>query len=69
MTQEDSMEKLVIDQELCVDCGNCEAWLPGLSKQQGAVLISESNPNVDKGAIERAIASCPLDALSLVPHV
>ena len=63
------MEKLVIDQELCVDCGNCEAWLPGLSKQQGTVIISEHNPNVNRCAIERAIASCPLDALSLVPYV
>jgi len=61
------MIQITIDQQRCVTCGNCEAWLPGLTDHipHGRLLISESNPNVDGGAIQRAIDCCPLEALSL----
>lgn len=61
------MIELKIDKTLCVSCGNCEAWLPGLmlAIPHGGVMISEHNPSVDAEAIQRAIDGCPLDALSL----
>ena len=61
------MIHLTIDKTRCVTCGNCEAWLPGLTEHipRGRLLISENNPNVDAEAIQRAIDCCPLDALSL----
>ena len=61
------MIRLRINKERCVTCGNCEAWLPGLTEHipRGQLLISENNPNVDAEAIQAAIDCCPLDALSL----
>ncbi len=61
------MIKLVIDQKRCVTCGNCDAWLPGLTEcvKHGGLMISENNPNVNAEAIQKAIDCCPLDALSL----
>ena len=61
------MIRLRINKERCVTCGNCEAWLPGLTEHipRGRLLISENNPNVNAEAIQRAIDCCPLDALSL----
>lgn len=61
------MRQIIIDKKRCVTCGNCEAWLPGLTDHipMGRLLISESNPNVDHDAIQKAIGCCPWDALSL----
>lgn len=61
------MLRLVVDEALCVGCGNCEAWLPKLLKtiRRGSLLISELNPDVDHGAIQRAVDGCFLEALSL----
>lgn len=61
------MIQITIDPNRCVTCGNCEAHLPGLTDHipNGRLLISESNPNVDGDAIQRAINCCPLEALKL----
>ena len=61
------MIQLKIDKTRCVTCGNCEAWLPGLTEYipHGKVLISENNQNISAEAIQRAIDCCPLSALSL----
>ncbi len=58
---------LKIDKKACVACGNCEAWLPGLTEcvKHGVLMISENNPNVNAEAIQSAIDCCPLDALAL----
>ena len=60
------MLKLIIDKK-CVDCGNCEAWMPGLMQHshRGYLLINEKNPCIDDEAIQNAIDCCPLDALVL----
>ena len=61
------MIRLGIDKKLCVSCGNCEAWLPGLMSAipHGGVMISEHNESVDAEAIQRAIDGCFLGALTL----
>lgn len=61
------MIELKIDKTRGVTCGNCEAWLPGLTAHipSGRLMISENNPNVNGEAIQHAIDCCPLDALSL----
>lgn len=61
------MIQLKIDKTRCVTCGNCEAWMPGLTDHipRGGLMISEHNPNVNAEAIQQAIDYCPLDALSL----
>ena len=58
---------LAIDKTLCVSCGNCEAWLPGLmlAIPHGGVMISEHNPSVDAEAVQRAIDGCFLGVLTL----
>lgn len=61
------MIQITIDKTKCVTCGNCDAWLPGLTEHipRGRLLISENNPNVNHKAIQRAVDCCPLDALAL----
>ena len=61
------MLKLVIDESLCVQCGNCEAWLPELldKTHRGVLLINEGNPAVDAAAVQKAVDCCPLDAITL----
>ena len=61
------MIRLGIDKTLCVSCGNCEAWLPGLmlAIPHGGVMISENNESVDSEAIRKAIDGCFMGALSL----
>ena len=61
------MQRLIVDESLCVGCGNCEVWLPKLHTKirRGSLLISELNPNVDHASIQRAIDGCFLEALSL----
>lgn len=51
----------------CVNCGNCEVWLPGLYNhiERGYLMISENNPIVNGVALDLAINGCPMDALSL----
>lgn len=58
---------LVIDQKRCVRCGNCEAWLPKIMARisMGYFPLNQNNPQVDLEAINKAVESCPLDALTL----
>ena len=61
------MLKLIIDETLCVKCGNCEAWLPELLDKawRGVLLINEGNQAVDAEAVQKAVDCCPLDAITL----
>lgn len=61
------MLKLIINETLCVQCGNCEAWLPELldKTHRGVLLINEGNPAVDMAVVRKAVACCPLDAITL----
>ena len=60
------MIRLAVDKKKCVNCGNCEAWLPDLMKHSATgLLISTKNTSVDFEAIHAAIKSCHLDALAL----
>ncbi len=61
------MLKLIINETLCVKCGNCEAWLPELLDKtcRGVLLINEGNPAVDAEAVQKAVDCCPLVAITL----
>jgi ferredoxin len=61
------MLKLIVDEALCVRCGNCDAWLPGLLDKvwKGVLLINEANPAVDTEAVQKAVDCCHLDAITL----
>lgn len=58
---------LRIDQKKCVRCGNCEAWLPKIMERisMGHFPLNQNNPQVDLEVINKAVESCPLDALTL----
>jgi len=51
----------------CVECGNCEANLPGLEQAMinHRLLISATHLAANRPAIDRALKSCHLDALTL----
>ena len=61
------MYQLVIDQDLCVCCRNCEAILPELLSRavDGRLPISPTKLAEKRAEIQQAIASCHLEALTL----
>jgi len=61
------MYQLVIDNDRCVSCGNCEAILPGVlgAFVAGRLLISPTNLDAHHAAVQQAVNSCHLEALEL----
>ncbi len=57
---------VVVDQELCIGCGTCEALCPQifhLSDAGKAELIPNHSENLP--CIQESIKSCPVQAISL----
>ncbi|MBL7159079.1 ferredoxin [Candidatus Microgenomates bacterium] len=59
------MKKLVIDKDLCIGCGTCATLAPKtfkLADDGKAQVINQEGD--DQEAIENAIDSCPVQAIS-----
>lgn len=64
------MRTLIIDKEKCVDCGNCEALLPGLlHKMNGQLPMSDIKYEREKHLIDLAISECHLDCILIISSV
>ncbi|MBU1451866.1 MAG: ferredoxin, partial [Proteobacteria bacterium] len=57
-------QKVVVDQEACIGCGNCEAVCPEVFKlnedERSQVIKPEGGPD----CVEDAIDQCPAEAIS-----
>lgn len=62
------MLQLILDEKECTDCGRCEVFLPDVLErlESNPISINLKNPNVNKTAINGALKSCQIGALSLI---
>ena len=65
---EEAIVKPVVDEDMCIGCGNCEDECPDAFRLEAdglARVIGESFPVDLYGCIRDAAASCPVDAISV----
>ena len=63
------MKKLLVDEELCVSCGNCASVAPEVfawETGEKAKVKEEADLEVNTALIDQAIAGCPVQAISWV---
>ena len=60
-------KKIVVDQDLCIGCRNCESIAPDHFevKDDGKSHVKKQYAEEDDKVIKEAIAGCPADAISL----
>jgi ferredoxin len=60
-------KKIVVDAELCIGCGSCEAIAPDHFKldDSGKSKVIKQYSEEDKDIIESAKDSCPVGAISI----
>ncbi len=60
-------KKIILDSELCIGCGSCEAIAPEhfVLEDDGKSHIKKQYSDEDKEIIAEAINSCPVKAISL----
>ena len=61
-------KKIIINTDLCIGCGSCEAIAPEhfKLKTDGKSHIVEQYKDKDTDKIAEAVDSCPVDAIKIV---
>lgn len=61
------MTKIIIDKELCIGCGTCDAVCGEYFKVEGGekAKVIKKYDEADKGEIKEAEDSCPVGAISV----
>ncbi len=61
------MSKPIVNQETCIGCGTCESICPAVFKIGGGgkAEVQQADYEENKEAIQEAIDSCPVQAISL----
>jgi ferredoxin len=60
--------RVAVDRDTCVSHGQCEFAAPGsfMINDDGDLEVNENPPDSDREDVERAVAACPVRALTLV---
>jgi ferredoxin len=59
------MSELKVNQDTCIGCGACEAACPKFFKlENGKSTVIAQPEESDKSAVEEAINTCPVGAIS-----
>ena len=61
------MAKPIVNEETCIGCGTCESICPAVFKLDGGGKdqVQQADYDANKEAIQEAIDSCPVAAISL----